>query len=539
MEIKEYYAIAVKWWWLLVLCMVLGGGSAYVVSSLLPPVYEASTLLLIGGSLDTVNPTTGELATSEKLAQTYAELLTTRRVLTATRDALDLPDAFLSEPGVTVSVVRNTQALRITVSNHSAQLAADIANELASQLILQSPSAPEREEQRYREFTSQQLAELEGEITALSAAIAERAGTPSAERDRLQEELNTRRTSYSMLLSYQQDSSVNYITVFESAVPPEDPVGPKLLQNTVLAAIVGLMLAGGTALLIEYLDDTVRRPEDVEEVLGLSMLGSVVRREHEGKRDEVVVLTHPVSSYAEGYRILRSNLRYALPADRAERIFLFTSVGPGEGKTTVSANLAAAWAMTEQRTVLIDADMRRPRQHEVWELEDRPGLSSFLVGDVDDLSSLLQPTEIDGLQFISSGPIPPNAAELLDSERMKELFRRLRDQADVFIVDSPPLFAVADATILAEVATASVLVVDAGKTKLEACASAAEALKRAGDNITGVVLNNLEPKHAAGGSYYGGYGGYGHVHEASGTKGPKMIWRRLRKRLGHVSRRAE
>ena len=540
MELREYYAIVLKWWWLLVLCTIMGGGAAYIVSSQLPPTYEASTLLMIGGTLDVVNPTTGELSTSEKLAQTYAELIKTRRVVEATMLALGLPE----EPEVTVTLRRNTQLLGVTITDRDPRRAAETANELARQLISQSPSAPQRDEQAYREFVRGQLRELEREIVALSRAIVDREGAPSDELDRLQEALNSRRSNYSTLLSYLKGSSVNYITVFERAQVPQEPIGPKVLQNTVLAAVVGLMLAGGAAFLIEYLDDSVRGPEGIEQVLGLPLLGTIMRTGDGVGEFDIVSLKYPLSSFSEGYRMLRTNLRYALPASTEGRVFLFTSAGLAEGKTTVTANVATVIAMAGQRTVLLDADLRRPRQYKMWDIENSPGLSSFLVGEVDDVASILRPTESEGLTIIPSGPVPPNAAELLNSARMEELLQSLRDQADVVIVDSPPLFAVTDASILASMVTASILVVEAGRTKLQACAGAAEALKRGADNLIGVVLNNVELKRRGYGyySYYGGYysygGSYGYPASAD-PKGIKAGWAKvldwIRRKLGRAS----
>ena len=540
MEIREYYAIVLKWWWLLVLCTMLGGGAAYLVSTQLPPTYQSAALLMIGSSLEVVNPTTGELATSEKLAQTYAELVTTRPIMEATMLALDLP----AKPEVSVTLVRNTQLLRITVSGQDARRVAATANELARQLILQSPSDPQRDEQSYREFVRRQLQELEVEMAALSQAIVDREGAPSDELERLQAELNSRRGNYSMLLSYIKGSSVNYVTIFERAQVPQEPIGPKVLQNTVLAAVVGLMLAGGAAFLIEYLDDSVRGPEDIEQALGLPVLGTIARTGKDYAGFEIVLLRHPKSSFAEAYRILYTNLRYALPASTKERSFLFTSVGAEEGKTTISSNVAAAMAMAGQRTVLIDADLRRPRQHTVWGLENEIGLSSFLVGEVDDVATILRPTEIEGLTIIPSGPVPPNAAELLNSVRMEELLQGLRDQADVLILDSPPVFAVTDAAILASMVTASILVVEAGRTQLRACAGAVEALKRAADNFVGVVLNNVELKRRGYGhySYYGGYYSYGSSYgdlASDDPKGSGAGWSKFRdwfwRKLGRAS----
>jgi non-specific protein-tyrosine kinase len=273
-ELKEYWIIARKWWWLLVLCTLLGGSAAYLVSRQMTPTYEASTLMMVGSSLDVVNPTTGEIQTSEKLAQTYAQLVKTRPILDATIAALNLPKS----PSVTVSLVSNTQLMRITVADSIPQRAAATANELANQLIEQSPSGTQREEQAYREFVTAQLAELEGEIASLTEAItsAQTVGDGN-EAARLQSELTLRRDNYSSLLTYIKGSSTNQIRVIEDAQVPISPSGPKVLQNTLLAAVVGLMLAAGGAFLIEYLDDSIKGQLDLEQSLGLPTLGTIAR----------------------------------------------------------------------------------------------------------------------------------------------------------------------------------------------------------------------------------------------------------------------
>ncbi|HHX66393.1 MAG TPA: hypothetical protein GX702_16065 [Chloroflexi bacterium] len=357
-ELREYWAIVQRWWWLLILCALPGGGGAYLVSRQMEPTYEASTLLMIGDSLDAVNPTTGELQTSEKLAQTYAELIKTRSILGAVQDALSLPD----KPEVFVTILRGTQLVRVTAGDSHPQRAAAIANEVAEQLVQQSPSASQREEQAYREFVRLQLQDLEEEIAALTRAIAEaRASGSAAEATRLQDELNLRRESYSSLLTYMRSSATNHIRVIEPAQVPESPVRPKVIQNSLPAAVLGLMLAGGVAFLIEYLDDSIRGPGDIEDRLGLAILGTIARTAESGASLMPISLTDPESVIAEAYRILYTNVRYSLPVGDGRRVYLVTSVAPSEGKTTTATNLAIAMARAGRRTILVDADMRRPR----------------------------------------------------------------------------------------------------------------------------------------------------------------------------------
>ncbi len=537
MELREYWFIIRKWWWLLVACTLLAAGASFVVLRSIDPTYEASTLLMIGGSIELTDPTTGELQTSEKLAQTYAQLLKTRPIIQATMQTLGLAE----EPEFVVSLVSNTQLLRLTVSDTLPARGAATANELANQLILQSPSAPEREERQYREFVQQQLTELQADIAALSNTIVERQENLSPEeQERLQGVLEARRTNYSALLSYLRSSSTNYIQVIEPAVIPTEPARPRVLTSTLLAAIVGLMIAAGVAFLIEYLDDSVKTQADIEQSLGLPALGTVYNiRSRDGIVPESIARVRPDASETEAYRIVDLNLRYSLPADAADRVFLVTSVGPGEGKSTTAANLAAVMAESGQKVILVDADMRRPTLHTAHGLYNERGLSSILVGEVADATSVIRETDLPTLSLLTAGPIPPNAAVLLASDRMKSLLAELAAAHDVLILDSPPIFAAADASILSGIVTGSILVAESGRTKALACAQAAEDLQRLGGRFLGVVLNRYDTPGGAYGSYggYYGYGSYGYRHYGAAEEPPASRLRTAWKWLQHRARR--
>jgi capsular exopolysaccharide synthesis family protein len=522
-DLRKYLVIALKWWRLLIVCTVVAAGAAFLVSSLMTPTYEASTVLMIGSGMEGVSPTTAELQTSEKLAQTYAELVKTRPVLDAAQAALGLPE----EPRVSVALIGATRLLHLTVTDTDPARAAVTADEVARQLIMQGPSARERQEQVYRQFVEDQLSQLQSEIDALTLAMTEARDSGQADTViRYHEELNARRATYSDLLRFLSSSSPNYIRVIEPAEVPTEPTAPRKLQNTVLAALVGLMLAGGAALLIEYLDVSIKGREDVEQVLGLPVLGQVAIFSPEDQTPNTLVTHDLFSAQAESFRMLYTNLRYSVPSSSERRVFLVASPLFAEGKSTIAANLALTMAMAGKKTVMVDADMRRPRQHDLLGQPTERGLSSLLVGEVSSAEEVLQKAKVEGLWLLPCGTIPPNPAELLASPRMLEILAELERLAEVIVLDSPPLLSVADANILAALATGTILVAEVGRTSREACADALVILRRANANTLGVVLNRVSVGRRGG---YG-YGGYYHYAYGAGSAtegGASPRWRRF------------
>jgi capsular exopolysaccharide synthesis family protein len=217
--------------------------------------------------------------------------------------------------------------------------------------------------------------------------------------------------------------------------------------------------------------------------------------------DALITLKHPRSPIAEEYRSLRTNLRYA-GIENPGGTLLITSPNPGEGKTTTAANLAIAMAQAGKRIVLVDADMRRPGVHRIFDLENERGLTSLFLDEPVLLEDVLQTTTIQGLKILTSGEPPPNPAEMLESRRMTEILQMLRQQFDMVVVDSPPALVVADASILASRCSGALLVVDSGRTRTESARKVVETLKRSQVQVLGVVLNRLGGR---GRGYYYNY----------------------------------
>ena len=202
------------------------------------------------------------------------------------------------------------------------------------------------------------------------------------------------------------------VNTLEEAALPTNPIGPNKSATILLAAAIGFILAAAAAFLLEYLDDTMKNPEDVQKRLGLATLGAVpIMKTEEGS--ELFVMTQSQSAASEAYRVLRTNLQFAAVERRLDTL-LITSPAPSEGKSLTAANLAAALAQGGRRTILVDADLHRPRLHRMYGLRNNTGLTTALLGSPDgSLDDILQPTGQPDLQVLTSGPIPPNPAELL------------------------------------------------------------------------------------------------------------------------------
>lgn len=227
----------------------------------------------------------------------------------------------------------------------------------------------------------------------------------------------------------------------------------------------------------------------------------------------------PKSVAAEAYRILRTNLQFASPDEQLQTL-LITSAGPDEGKSTITANLASSLAQAGHQVIAVNGDLRRPALHQFFQVRNTVGLTSVLVGQTT-LESALQETMVPRVRVLAAGPLPPNPSELLGSRRMQALMRELRQQADIVLIDSPPVIAVADAGILARLVDGCLLVVSIGKTPRDLALAAKEQLEQVGARVLGVVANGVE--RAAGGYYYYYY--YG--SSSGGQKELKSPWRRL------------
>ncbi|HSB01037.1 MAG TPA: polysaccharide biosynthesis tyrosine autokinase, partial [Anaerolineales bacterium] len=280
------------------------------------------------------------------------------------------------------------------------------------------------------------------------------------------------------------------IVQIEAATVPGSPVQPRPMSTIGLSAVVGLLLAGTIAYLIEYIDDRIRTPEDIARVLKLPVIGYIGDMgTDQNVKDGIHVVHSPRSPVAEAFRSLRTNLEFSNVDSSLTRI-LVTSPGPGEGKTTISTNLAAVIAQGGKRVLLIDADLRRPRIHSIFKVSNRVGLTTLFRGPTPVRSVMHQVEGIEGLNIITSGKLPPNPTELLASARMDQILEESSSEVDVIILDSPPSL-VADFQVLAAKADGVFLVIQPGHTHADAALSTLDLLNRVNAKILGIVLNKI------------------------------------------------
>ena len=431
MTVQRYLTILRERWLAamstILLVLAVVGG----VTAMQPPTYEASANVFV--RTDPGSSVTDRSAAADYARQqisTYADLVTTPIVLDPAIKSLGLTaDARELANRVSAAVPEDTLLISITAKAGDAQSSAELANAVAGSLRTQ-------------------VAELES------------ASGPATVQ----------------------------LTIVTPATAPSSPASPNLLQNLVLGLIAALLAGFLAALLRDLLDNKIRKSEDVEALTDAAVIGTVARMT--AGQDHAFVSEHGTESdQAESYRELRSNLRF-LELGNTSRSLLVTSSVKGEGKSVTSINLAAALARADCRVLLVDADLRDPSLHNYLGLEGGAGLSTVLIGD-SDLDDVIQPLEMTNLTVLASGPIPPNPAELLDSEQMTAFLTEAAAQYDVVLLDSAPLLAATDAAALARRVSGTIFVAGSGTVRRTQMSQALRKLQLVDGRLLGVVLNGM------------------------------------------------
>jgi capsular exopolysaccharide synthesis family protein len=373
-------------------------------------------------------------------------------------------------------------------------------------------SAISAREREYREViqTEKNLASLYNE----SKAEAFNVNQNEEEYQRLKRSMDNNQRLYDMVLKRLKDTGLSglmrmsNVHILDQARPARFPVRPSLPVNFLLAVVLGIVASALFGFVVEYLDSTINSQEQVEQLLRLTFLGILpkIRVKNIDAHSELVVYDQPKSAIAECCRSIRTNLLFMLP-DKPLKSILVTSGGVQDGKTTTAISLAAIMADGGNRVLLIDADMRRPRAHRVFNVANEVGLSSIIVG-AGKIEDAIKSTEVPGLSVMVCGPLPPNPTELLSTRAFANLLRTLEEKYDRIIIDSPPVVVVSDAAIISTLVDGTVVVIKAGKTSRDLGQRAIRALKNVNARVFGAVLNDLDIEDRNNGYYYSHYSQY-------------------------------
>ena len=558
MEIRRYLSIVLKYWWIIVLTTVLGAVAAYVYSSRQPPIYRSTTTLEVDRESDPRDQPYYVIMSSERVAETYVLQVTSSNVMEEVIARLGLDMSAEEVQGyVSAALVADTAMINVSATHTDPAFAQALADTTAQVFIRQKMAQQQSRYQDSLDELEAQVAELEASIMETQRAIAA-LGDPGSlsnygkmELATLQTQLANDQTRLSIQLRSAEDFRLamarysNYVSVFKPAELPAAPIGPQTLRNTGLAAVVGAMIGVGVVFLLDYLDDTIHSPEEVQRELGINALGALPKSE--GREAGWIAAEAPLSAVAEAFRSLRTNFQY-FSLDKPLRSLLITSAVPSDGKTFVASNLATVFALAGKKVLLLGADLRRARMHRLWEQAREPGLAEALTnlsgvltqGQTPDFAFLeeliqLHPTGVDGLYLLTSGAHVPNPSELLASQTFRLLLELLSEHFDLVVIDSPPVLAVTDAAVLASQVDGVALVVNSGESRLPAVARAIERLTSVDANILGVIVNRMTA--GSGGYYYHYYYyQYDYQYGHDNGQGTSKIKRVMRKRKARARR---
>jgi capsular exopolysaccharide synthesis family protein len=511
MELRHYLNLIWKWMWLVVLSVVVAAGSSYLASKAATPLYRTKTTLMVGRITENPELSSIDVYTGQQLTYTYTQLVRRQPVLQGVIDSLGLNMSWQALANqVSSNIVQQTMLIEISVVDTDPYRAAVLADAIGQQLIQHSSTSASANSPEEVNFIQSQLADLqnkiedaEDEITRLSQEMD--AASSARQIQDLQNQITILETkisgwqyTYTQYRISLQGGDANALSVIEPASINPVPISPNVRMNVLMAAAIGMVLAIGGAILIEYLDDTVKTAEDVNRVTGLAMIGAIPRINGDDYPNKLVAASQPLSPIAEAFRVLRTNLQFSAVDDPPKSVMV-TSPSPSEGKSITLANLAVVIAQSGVRVILVDTDLRRPVLHRIFNLPNRNGFSDAILSQEGEFEKYLQTTQVENLLLLSSGSLPPNPAELLASQRMKELIETLERSADLVLFDSPPVLVVTDAAVLGASVDGVVFVNDAGRSRSNDVRRGMEELKRVRANILGVVLNRM---NARGAGYY-------------------------------------
>lgn len=457
-SLQELFFILRKRLWMIILLIVIGIVAAGLVSFyVLKPEYQTFTTLMVGKPKDYQVENKieyNDLLLNQRLVHTYGVLVQSRDVSDKVIENLGLDmsfDTFSNK--VSVNLVKDTEIIKIQVTDNDPVLATDIANE--------------------------------------TAAV--------------------------FMDSVKKFMKVENVQVIDEAQVPKNPIKPRPMLNIAIAGVLGLMFGIFLVFLLEYLDNTIKTPKDVEKYLQLSVIGAIPKVKND--KTKLISLIDPKSPITEAFRTLRTNIQFS-SIDKVLKTIVITSSTSNEGKSTVAANLAGTIAQGDKKVLLLDCDLRKPKVHKVFGLDNSEGLTNILVGNKTLEDVAYKYGNLENFSIITSGPIPPNPAELIGSKSMKSFLQEAEENFDMIIIDTPPVGVVTDSAVLSTIVDGIIIVASVGQTEVGDITRGKGLLDKVKSNIIGTVLNKVP---IGGKSYYkyGYYKYYGYYGEEDNKRGKR------------------
>ena len=468
-------------------------------------------------------------ALRNKISEKEADLITSR-------------EQYGEKHEVVIKAVKKIEALKKT-------LELDVEKQIAQGLVVADPIIHRNERIQELLLVEQNLATVKVQVGEYNELVSnyndQLYSLPSLQLSfaRLERESSVLNQTYLFLRQKVEESKIQVATesgklkVIDSAIPSTKRNSPNHKLNLFIGVLIGLLFSGLLIITIENFDKTLKSIDDIGRdlvVLGIIPSISSAQHKHSNKFSlryflmrikhykevlnkkkniinqsssapirHLITYTDPKSPVSEAYRSLRTSLSYSCSENKKFQSLIISSTGPGEGKTTTISNLAITYANLGKKVLLIDTDLRRPVLHKVFKIKDKTrGITSYLTGNEKDINSVINKTEIQNLNLITSGIIPPNPSELLASKQMKNLIANLNNQFDMVLLDSPPLMAVTDAAILSQSIDKLAIVAMPGKTDKKAFSHCLETLENMDSNISGIIFNGVDSKNSYGSYYY-------------------------------------
>ena len=509
LDIRAFLQILRRRLWVLLLVPALSAGAAYAAASAQTPLYQSRAEILIGRTQAEIifDPLRAAGGTPDRVLANQIRVIGSREVTEAARERL----GFAAEVEATAS--RTEDVITLTAIDPSPQRAAEVVNAYAHAFLEYRRTSGAAENAVSQAELRRQIDVAQARLDILDSEVARQ---PPAQQDQTRAaQANERLPLLNQIASQrgqlaQLEAAANVdrggAQLLAPAEAPEAPFRPDPPRDTLLGLGVGLVLGLGLALLLDLLDNRIRGKEQLERLSGnLPVLGliPVLPGWRNRKATHIASLEDPTSSSAEAYRSLRTSIQF-LGLDRSLRTLQVTSATMSEGKTTTLANLAVALASAGQRVIVVDCDLRRPRVHEFFGLDGNTGFTSVLVGEAVLHEVIRRVPGVPGLAVVPCGPMPPNPSELLSRQAVGDMLDALQANADVVLLDSPPVLPVSDAVALSGKVDGMLVVVSADKTQRKQLRRALELLRQVDAVVLGTVLNR-----AGGNEGYDSYG-YGY-----------------------------